>query len=321
MFENEYVERYLNYMSNTLKRDSKTIKEYNDDIKEAMNYLFNDKCSIKNIEELTYVDVLEKWLVPIQDKALKAASINRRISSFRGFLNFLIGLRLINYNAMDYVKNFKDKEQFERTILSDEELIQLLNYTQHEYDDNKDYMTARDNLIVNILASTGMRINELRNININDINFVTGELDVVGKRGIKKHLILNEYVLKLYREYLHYRNQCEPKKDHEEALFISRNGNRPTVKTLENVIEKITKNANVTRISPHSFKAKFVTSMHEQGYDLETIGKLTGNKNTQVLYNNYLKQNKPIKTKEIMNDNPIYRQLERSKRDVQFITI
>lgn len=321
MFENEYVERYLNYMSNTLKRDSKTIKEYNDDIKEAMNYLFNDKCSIKNIEELTYVDVLEKWLVPIQDKGLKAASINRRISSFRGFLNFLIGLRLINYNAMDYVKNFKDKEQFERTILSDEELIQLLNYTQHEYDDNKDYMTARDNLIVNILASTGMRINELRNININDINFVTGELDVVGKRGVKKHLILNEYVLKLYREYLHYRNQCEPKKDHEEALFISRNGNRPTVKTLENVIEKITKNANVTRISPHSFKAKFVTSMHEQGYDLETIGKLTGNKNTQVLYNNYLKQNKPIKTKEIMNDNPIYRQLERSKRDVQFITI
>ncbi len=321
MFENEYVERYLNYMSNTLKRDTKTIKEYRDDIKEAMNYLFNDKCSIKNIEELTYVDVLEKWLVPIQDKGLKAASINRRISSFRGFLNFLIGLRLINYNAMDYVKNFKDKEQFERTILSDEELIQLLNYTQHEYDENKDYMTARDNLIVNILASTGMRINELRNININDINFVTGELDVVGKRGIKKHLILNEYVLKLYREYLHYRNQCEPKKDHEEALFISRNGNRPTVKTLENVIEKITKNANVTRISPHSFKAKFVTSMHEQGYDLETIGKLTGNKNTQVLYNNYLKQNKPIKTKEIMNDNPIYRQLERSKRDVQFITI
>ena len=321
MFENEYVERYLNYMSNTLKRDAKTIKEYRDDIKEAMNYLFNDKCSIKNIEELTYVDVLEKWLVPIQDKGLKAASINRRISSFRGFLNFLIGLRLINYNAMDYVKNFKDKEQFERTILSDEELIQLLNYTQHEYDENKDYMTARDNLIVNILASTGMRINELRNININDINFVTGELDVVGKRGIKKHLILNEYVLKLYREYLHYRNQCEPKKDHEEALFISRNGNRPTVKTLENVIEKITKNANVTRISPHSFKAKFVTSMHEQGYDLETIGKLTGNKNTQVLYNNYLKQNKPIKTKEIMNDNPIYRQLERSKRDVQFITI
>lgn len=321
MFENEYVERYLNYMSNTLKRDSKTIKEYNDDIKEAMNYLFNGKCSIKNIEELTYVDVLEKWLVPIQDKGLKAASINRRISSFRGFLNFLIGLRLINYNAMDYVKNFKDKEQFERTILSDEELIQLLNYTQHEYDDNKDYMTARDNLIVNILASTGMRINELRNININDINFVTGELDVVGKRGVKKHLILNEYVLKLYREYLHYRNQCEPKKDHEEALFISRNGNRPTVKTLENVIEKITKNANVTRISPHSFKAKFVTSMHEQGYDLETIGKLTGNKNTQVLYNNYLKQNKPIKTKEIMNDNPIYKQLKRSKRDVQFITI
>lgn len=321
MFENEYVERYLNYMSNTLKRDAKTIKEYRDDIKEAMNYLFNDKCSIKNIEELTYVDVLEKWLVPIQDKGLKAASINRRISSFRGFLNFLIGLRLINYNAMDYVKNFKDKEQFERTILSDEELIQLLNYTQHEYDDNKDYMTARDNLIVNILASTGMRINELRNININDINFVTGELDVVGKRGVKKHLILNEYVLKLYREYLHYRNQCEPKKDHNEALFISRNGNRPTVKTLENVIEKITKNANVTKVTPHSFKAKFVTSMHEQGYDLETIGKLTGNKNVQVLYNNYLKQNKPVKTKEIMNDNPIYRQLERNKRDVQFITI
>ncbi len=66
---------------------------------------------------------------------------------------------------------------------------------------------------------------------------------------------------------------------------------------------------------------QFIRSNNEQGYDLETIGKLTGNKNTQVLYNNYLKQNKPIKTKEIMNDNPIYKQLKRSKRDVQFITI
>lgn len=321
MFENEYVERYLNYMSETLKRDIKTIKEYRDDIKEAINYLFNNECSIKSIEELTYIDVLEKWLVPIQDKGLKAASINRRISSFRGFLNFLIGLRLINYNAMDYVKNFKDKEQFERTILSDEELIQLLNYTQREYDDKKDYMTARDNLIVNILTFTGMRINEVREMNITDVNIKTGEFVSIGKRNIKKELTLNNYVLEIYREYLYYRNQYVPKEEHKNALFISRNGNRPTVRTLENVIEKITKNANVTRISPHSFKAKFVTSMHEQGYDLETIGKLTGNKNVQVLYNNYLKQNKPVKTKEIMNDNPIYRQLERNKRDVQFITI
>lgn len=321
MFENEYVERYLNYMSETLKRDIKTIKEYRDDIKEAMNYLFNNECSIKSIEELTYIDVLEKWLVPIQDKGLKVASINRRISSFRGFLNFLIGLRLINYNAMDYVKNFKDKEQFERTILSDEELIQLLNYTQSEYDNKKDYMTARDNLIVNILTFTGMRINEVREMNITDVNIETGEFVSIGKRNIKKELTLNNYVLEIYREYLYYRNQYIPKEEHKNALFISRNGNRPTVRTLENVIEKITKNANVTRISPHSFKAKFVTSMHEQGYDLETIGKLTGNKNVQVLYNNYLKQNKPVKTKEIMNDNPIYRQLERNKRDVQFITI
>lgn len=321
MFENEYVERYLNYMSDTLKRDVKTVKEYRDDIKEAMNYLFNNECSIKSLEELTYIDVLEKWLVPIQDKGLKAASINRRISSFRGFLNFLIGLRLINYNAMDYVKNFKDKEQFERTILSDEELIQLLNYTQREYDDKKDYMTARDNLIVNILTFTGMRINEVREMNITDVNIETGEFVSIGKRNIKKELTLNNYVLEIYREYLYYRNQYVPKEEHKNALFISRNGNRPTVRTLENVIEKITKNANVTRISPHSFKAKFVTSMHEQGYDLETIGKLTGNKNVQVLYNNYLKQNKPVKTKEIMNDNPIYRQLERNKRDVQFITI
>ena len=321
MFENEYVERYLNYMSDTLKRDVKTVKEYRDDIKEAMNYLFNNECSIKSIEELTYIDVLEKWLVPIQDKGLKAASINRRISSFRGFLNFLIALRLINYNAMDYVKNFKDKEQFERTILSDEELIQLLNYTQSEYDNKKDYMTARDNLIVNILTFTGMRINEVREMNITDVNVKTGEFVSIGKRNIKKELTLNNYVLEIYIEYLYYRNQYTPKEEHKDALFISRNGNRPTVRTLENVIEKITKNANVTKVTPHSFKAKFVTSMHEQGYDLETIGKLTGNKNTQVLYNNYLKQNKPVKTKEIMNDNPIYRQLERNKRDVQFITI
>lgn len=313
MLENEYIKRYLNYMSITLKRNEKTIKAYENDINEGIKYLFNNNFTINDLDKLTYIDVIEKWLVPVHDSGLKATSINRRISSFRGFLNFLKGLRLINYNAMDYVKNFKDQDSYDRQILTDEELEILLQYTQHEYDDKKDYMSVRDNLIINVLASTGMRINELREMNINDVDISSGSFTSIGKRNIKKELILNDYVLKIYREYLYYRNQLDPKPGHEKALFITRNGTRPTVKALENIIEKVTKNANVTTVTPHSFKAKFVTSLHEQGYDLETIGKLTGNKNVQVLYNNYLKQNKPIKTKEIINNNPIYQKLLNEK--------
>lgn len=312
MLENEYVERYLNYMSVVLKRSDKTIREYKRDINEGVNYLFNNNFTIKDLDQLTYIDVLEKWLAPLQDRGLKAQSINRRISSFRGFLNFLKGLRLINYNAMDYVKKFKDQEVYERKTLTDEQLINLLNYMQNEYYNKKDYITIRDNLIINILASTGMRINEVRKMNMNDVNILNGNFISVGKRNIKKELVLNDHVLKIYREYLYYRNQIIPKKDDENALFLTKHGNRPTIKSLEKIIEKATNNANVPRITPHSFKAKFVTSMHEQGYDLETIGKLTGNKNVQVLYNNYLKQNKPTATKAILNDNQIYKQLNKN---------
>lgn len=315
---NDYLNHYLKYLDQTLKRDIKTVKAYSDDIEEAIRYLFkSDDFIIEDISKLTYINLMEDWLVPMQDNGLKATSINRKISSFRGFLNFLMGLRVINYNPMDSVKPFKDEEKFQRTILSDDELLKLLKFTQSKFDNNKCYMNIRDNLLVNILAATGMRINEVRQININDINFRTGEFTSIGKRKIKKTLVLNEYVLNIYRDYLNYRNQCEVKPGHEEALFISRNGNRPTIKTLENIVLKVTNEANVTKITPHSFKSKFITSMYESGMDLETIGKITGNKNTQVLYNNYLQQSEPVKVKEIMNCNPIYKSLKKNHSELK----
>lgn len=308
----EAKEMYLNYLENGYNRDAKTIYSYNNDIMEGINYLFNgENVDVKEMDNLTYIDVLEKWFLPRFNKGLRAATINRYKSSWKSFYNHLKGRRLIVFNPFSEIKKFNDLEKFEREILTDEELVQLIQSVQATYDNNKTFENCRNNLIVNILASTGMRVHELQKLNLDTINPLSGEFSIIGKGKRRRDICINDYTLKIYREYLMHRNQLQGKQGHEESLLLSRVYTRPTTMALRDIIKKVTTNANVPNITPHSFKHKFITSyVNDNADNIEQIGKFTGNKNIQVMYSHYLHQGSKSNTKALTELNPIYRNIQ-----------
>ncbi|MCC0645414.1 tyrosine-type recombinase/integrase [Clostridioides sp. ZZV14-6150] len=241
---------------------------------------------------------------------MKAATINRKKVAFKAYCNFLKAKGEIKDNQVNYVKSIQDKVQFEKKILTKDEIIKLLETINKAYINNKNYNTCRDNLIINILVSTGMRVHEVEKMNIRDINFSNGDFEVVGKRKLKRNVSLNKQVLKLYREFLYFRNQIKGKEDNKDsknALFLSKNKTRLTTRSIERLVEKVLDLAELPHVTPHSFKHNFISIMCEKGMTLEEIGKFTGNISLQTMYYHYLHQDKDSNTKKMTEDNPIYK--------------
>ncbi|TQX33956.1 hypothetical protein D1N48_17130 [Clostridioides difficile] len=310
----EALEEFLLNLKLYNDRDEKTIKAYRADVKEGIRYLFKkENCTMEELDKILFTDIQEKWLILLKEKGMKAATINRKRASFKAYCGFLRAKGKIKDNPVSYVKKLQDKIQFEKKILTKDEIIKLLETMNKLYVDNKNYNTCRDNLIINILIFTGMRIHEIEKMNIKDINFSNGDFEVIGKRKLKRNVGLNEQVLKMYRDFLYFRNQIEGKKDNKDstnALFLSKNNSRLTTRSIERLVEKALKLAELPYVTPHSFKHSFVSLMSETGVKLEEIGKFTGNKSIETMYRHYMHQNKDSNTKKMTEDNPIYQSLK-----------
>lgn len=304
----EALENFLLNLKLYNDRDEKTIKAYRADIKEGIRYLFGkEDCTMEELDKILFTDIQEKWFILLKEKGMKAATINRKRVAFKAYYGFLKAKGEIKDNQVCYVKSLKDKVPFEKKLLTEDEIIKLLETINRTYINNKNYNTCRDNLIINIIVSTGMRIHEVEKMNITDINFSNGDFEVVGKRKLKRNVSLNEQVLKMYRDFLYFRNQIEGNEDNKDstnALFLSRNKERITTRSIERLVKKALKLSGLPYVTPHSFKHNYISMMCEKGRTLEEIGKTTGNISIDTMYKHYFHPDKKS-NKEKMN-NPIY---------------
>lgn len=149
-----------------------------------------------------------------------------------------------------------------KEVLSDEDLVTLQDKCT----------TQRDLAIVELLASTGMRVGELVNLNRSDINFHERECIVTGK-GNKQRPVYFDAKAKLHlMDYLGARSDAEP------ALFVSLRGTprRITVDSIESRLRQLGRNAGVNRVHPHKFRRTLATQAIDKGMPIEQVQKLLG---------------------------------------------
>ncbi|MDI0267885.1 tyrosine-type recombinase/integrase [Clostridioides difficile] len=312
----EALENFLSNLKLYNDRDEKTIKAYRADVKEGIKYLFGkEDCTMEELDKLIFTDIQEKWFVLLKEKGMKAATINRKKVAFKAYCGFLKAGKKIKDNPANYVQSIRDKEQFEKKILTNNEIVKLLETIDKRYISNKNYNNCRDNLIINILVSTGMRIHEVEKMNMGDVDFSNGDFEVIGKRKFKRNVCLNKQVLKLYREFLYFRNQVEGKEDNKNsknALFLSQKKTRITTRSIERLLENALNLAGLPHVTAHSLKHSFISTMSQEGYKLEEIGKLTGNKSIQTVYKHYYHPDKDGNINKIVENNPYYKEMQKN---------
>lgn len=298
---NKYLEKFLKQ----LKADNKserTIETYEQNINKFFKHVGWDK--LLDLDEEVTEDY--KIYARTEDKennkkAESENSVNLTLRSLKSFYSFLTKRKIISNNPMKEIKDVKVPKR-NPVYLTLEESIEFLNIVRTKNNCNK----TRNILIFLLLLHTGLRLSELVNLKVNQLNFNDSSfyyLDVIGK-GNKERIIPTNYEIKeAYDNYMTERNQNG---FDNEILFLNKDGNPISKKQVENLTKYYIGLAELNpKISTHKLRHSFATIFYNynESADLGVLQALLGHSNistTQI----YAHINKN-KLKEVANNNPL----------------
>lgn len=299
------IDNYLAYCKNQKGLNTKTTQAYSIDLNQFEIYLndYNLVMDKKGIEN--YLSYLHK--------NYKQKTVKRKIASLKAFFNYLEFEEKININPMHKIRS-KFKEEITLPRFISRENIELLLAYLYQVDCKTEFQkkkNARDIAIVELLFATGIRISELCNIKISDMDLNEGILRIRGK-GAKERIIqiANYDVLNSLKKYYNLNHETIVKK---EYFFINKQGNVLSDQSARNMLKKHAENAGIKQnVTPHLFRHAFATFLLEEDVDIRYIQKMLGHSSisTTQIYIEVAseKQKQILKTKHPRNKmNPLNR--------------
>ena len=262
----KYIDMYLNYLKIVKKYSDKTILSYSDDLIEYNEFLGNNFINILNID----LNITKEYLKYLYDRKINKNSISRKLSSIRGFYNYLLKEQIIINNYFNNIPNPK-KELYLPKYLKDEELDKIFSVCNMNNPINE-----RDTLIIELLYATGIRVSELVNIKIKDINIEDKSIKVLGKGDKERIVLYNNHTEKALDTYLND-GYHSFNKQNNGYLILNKNGGKLSERYVRVIINNLVRKAGLDiKISPHTIRHTFATDMLEEGADLMTVKELLG---------------------------------------------
>ena len=274
MINIEYLEKYLKYLKYQKNYSDFTICSYENDILEFLSFLKEHNLDILNID---YTNT-KIFLKELNNKKNKTSTLSRKISSLRSFYNFLINNNYLDNNPFILVKLPKKEKHLPR-FFQYNELEQLLSIPNLNT-----ALGQRDKAILEVLYASGIRVSELINIKITDIN--GEEIKVFGKGSKERIVMIGDYARDSLDLYLNNGYKTLNKKNNS-YLFLNSNGEKLTTRGIRYILDKIIKQTSLDKkISPHMLRHTFATHRLNEGCDLLSVQELLGHENlsTTAIY-------------------------------------
>lgn len=268
----DYINKFLKYLSVVKKYSDHTIKSYEIDLLELYDF-YNDLLNINNKQVREYLDYL-------YSKKLKRNTISRKISSIRSFYNYLINEEIIKVNYFKEVSKIKKDGSLPKYI-KDNDLEKLFNCFNKE-----EPLEQRNLLILEMLYATGIRVGELVNIKIKDIDTYNKSIKILGKGRKERIVFYGSFCEDILDLYLHSGRQ-KLLKTPNDYLFLNKNGTRLSSRYIGKMIDNMIRKCEIEyHISPHTLRHTFATDMLNSGADLMSVKELLGHSsiNTTSIY-------------------------------------
>lgn len=272
----KYINKYLEYLKVVKKYSDKTIESYYDDLTLYNEFLGN---SFINILDIDY-DTVKEYMKYLYSLNISKSSISRKLSSIRGLYNYLVREDMVKDNYFNRINNPK-KDKYLPKFLKDEEVNKIFEVCKYDTPINQ-----KNSVIIELLYATGIRVSELVNIKISDIDINERTIKVVGKGSKERMVIFNNHTKKAIEIYLND-GYHEFNKLSSGYLILNKDGNKLSERYIRNIINKLVTKAGLDiKISPHTFRHTFATDMLEDGSDLMTVKELLGHEslNTTSIY-------------------------------------
>jgi tyrosine recombinase XerC len=264
-----YIDKFINYLRVERNASVHTITNYNVDF-EMFKAFLGDR-DISSIDHL----VLRRFLAELRTKNYAKRTVARKLASLRSLFRFLYREGLIKKNPITAISTPKLDKKLP-VFLDVDKIAKLL---QCPSDDN--VAGLRDRALMETLYSTGIRVSELVGLDVDDVDFISGVVKVLGKGSKERIVPIGEPALKAMRKYIEKRQEDtgDAVKD-KDAVFLSKSGRRLSDGTVRRVISKNIRTCSIVeKISPHSLRHSFATHLLDRGADLRSVQELLGHMN------------------------------------------
>ena len=257
------INEYLVFVSQVKNLSENTTKSYERDLKKLN--LFLERLNITNYSDIKE-EICSAWIGDLYSQNNKPKSIQRHLSSAKGFFRFLKKNDLISSSPFELVTAPKSSNTLP-DVLSPEDVEQLLNFKP------SNTIEIRDMAIVELMYSSGLRVSETVNINISDFEENMSFLRVIGK-GSKTRLVpMGRFAINAINNWL---NEREKISNNTDALFLNSKGSRLSVRSIQLRLKKMAIKQGLPPVHPHMLRHSFATHMLESSGDLRTIQELLG---------------------------------------------
>lgn len=261
------IEDFLKYLTFERNYSQRTIGEYSEDLHgfEQFYKKLDDELSWENID----TDVVRDWVEYMMDKGNTATSVNRRLSALRSFYRYALKRGLVENDPTYKLQGLKRKKPLPQ-FLKEAEMDTLLAPEMW----GNTYKDVLARTIILTFYSTGIRVSELVGLNNKDINIVTHEIKVTGKRNKQRIIPFGKELEEQIDTYQKLRND---EIGEQEALFVTAKGERITTAQVRTMVKaNLAKVSTLKKKSPHVLRHTFATAMLNNKAGLESVKKLLG---------------------------------------------
>ena len=267
----EIFNKYTDFLKAERNASAYTVRNYTTDLLGFFQFL-----RTKGVKSLKEVDrqVLRQYLSGLMEQGFVKASIARKLSAIRSFYRYLLREGMITTSPVATTSSPK-LDKLLPSFLTRDEVERLL-----EAPDLSSPMGQRDRVLIELLYAAGLRVSELVNLNLEQVNLDTLELRVMGKGAKERMVLMGEPAARALSVYL---SQGRPKllgRKRNSALFLNRYGERIIQRRVQRILVKYANIAGIEkRVHPHLLRHTFATHLLDGGADLRVVQELLGHAN------------------------------------------
>jgi tyrosine recombinase XerC len=262
----EQIDSFIKYLKGERNFSEHTLRAYTRDIFDFALFLKDKELLLSDVGKYDIRDFLEK----IRDKELSKATLARKFTTLRTFYKFLIINNVIQQSPAQNMSGIK-KDKKMPLFLTENEMNCLLSLEN---------IKLRDKAMIELLYSCGLRIEELMNLDIKNIDFMANTVTAFGKGSKERIVPAGVKCIESLMNYIKERRQTGLPYDIKSPMFLNEHAKRLDQRTARRILHKLFIQAGIVKkASPHTLRHTFATHILDRGCDIRSVQEMLGHKN------------------------------------------
>lgn len=261
------INRFIEYLKYQRNYSDFTCNNYKKDLNEYNSFILNNKINYKNMD----YNEAKEYVIYLNKKNDAKSTISRKLSSLRTFYKYLVLNNKVESNPFLLVSSPKKEKRIPKFINYNnmEEILNVPNIKTKE--------GQRERVILEVLYASGVRVSELVNIKLKDIDFSNKNILIFGKGSKERLVSFGDYALEYINLYLKEGRNLLLDGVKSDYLIVGKKSEKLTTRRVEQIIDDIIKRTSIKlNITPHMFRHTFATHLLDNGCDLLVVQELLG---------------------------------------------